>query len=292
MHADRYYRHSGRYSPGAVVKALAAGLGASLLLAFVYSYIIVYIPIVGVITFILTAGFGALSGFAVGHLLHAGKVRNQIVTLATAVPVALFALWAAWVTWVYAIMHRADVDVGLVDLAANPGALWKLINIINEKGAWNLKGFTPTGGLLWGLWALEAAIIVGVIVLVAYEMVNVPFCEQCDRWCAEHKAMATLGSTTKEALAPRLERGDYTVLRETPLVSGLAFTRLDLHQCPECHGTATLSASSVTISVKKGKQETSETVLFKYLLVPPADLATVTAMVAEGQANAQAAAAE
>ncbi|APR86600.1 Hypothetical protein A7982_11949 [Minicystis rosea] len=270
------------------MKALAAGLSASLPLAFVYSYIIVYIPIVGVITFALTAGFGALLGFLVGQVLHAGKVRSQAAALAAAVPVSLFALWAAWVTWVYALMHRADVDVAFLDLAANPGGLWNLINVINDKGAWNLKGFTPTGGLLWGLWALEAAIIVGLAVLVAYEAVNVPFCEPCDVWCAEHKAMATLGSTTKRALAPRLEQGDYAVLRETPHVSDLAFTRLDLHQCPTCQGTATLSATSVTVTVKKDKRETSETVLFKYLLVPPADLATVTAMVAAGQAQAAA----
>lgn len=285
MQADRYYEHSGRYSPFSVAKALGLGLLVSVPLAFVYAYIIVYIPIVGTITFILTAGFAGVVGFAVGRALHAGKVRNHAVTLATAIPVAIFALWASWVAWVYAILHRADAVVGVLDLALAPATLWKVILLINDKGAWNLKGITPTGAALWGLWALEAAIIGGVIVLVARESVNEPFCEPCERWCDEQKAIAVLGATTKDDLVPRLERGDYAVLREIGPPTHLAFTRLDLHQCSQCQATTTLTATSVTVTVKKDKQETEESGLLKYLLVPPGELSAMKTLLTEGQAH-------
>jgi hypothetical protein len=283
MQADRYYRHSGRFSSSAVVKAAGLGLVASVPLAFIYAYVIVYLPIISVITFLLTGGFGALVGFAIGTVMHRGKVRNDVVVLATAILVGLFALWASWVAWVYALLHRADAEVGLLDLALNPIGLGRIIAIINEKGAWSLKGFTPTGGVLWAMWAVEAAIIVGCVVLVAQAMVSSPFCEGCDRWCEEHKGIALLGPTSKDALRPRLEQGDYAVLGELEGPTGSAFTQLDLHQCSQCLATVALTATAVTVTLKKGKQEKEEKVLLKHLLLSPDELSTVKATLALSQ---------
>jgi hypothetical protein len=284
MNPDRYYRHSGKFPPAAVLKGLAAGLAASVPLAFVYAYAIVYIPIIGVVSFILTAGFAAIVGLATGALLHAGKVRNQPVAYATALPVGLFALWASWVVWVYALLHRADSDVGLFEIAFSPVGLWKVINLINEKGAWNLKGFTPTGGFLWFLWGLEALLIVGIIVFVAGMMVDNPFCEACDRWCEEHKSIAVRGPTTKEHLTEPLEQGNYAILNQLPAPDAASYTRFDMHQCGQCQATTTLTATGVTVTMKKGKEEQSESVLVRYLLVPPGDLGALQRVLAEGQA--------
>lgn len=35
------------------------------------------------------------------------------------------------------------------------------MNKVNEVGAWKFKSITPTGGVLWALWGVEAAILVG-----------------------------------------------------------------------------------------------------------------------------------
>jgi hypothetical protein len=285
MRADRYYRHSGRFSPFAVARAVALGLLVTVPMAFIYSYILVYLPIIGVVTFLLTAGFAGVVGLTVGSVLHSGKVRNHGVAITATLLVALFALWASWVTWVYALLHRADADVGLVDLAANPSALWNLINLINEKGAWSLKGATPTGGLLWALWGLEAVIIAGVMVFAAREMVSAPFCEACDRWCEEHKGFALLGPTRKETLAARLEQGDYTVFKEMRETNATTYTQLDLHQCGQCLITNALTARSITVTVKKGKEEKSETVMVRHLLLTPGELSTVKTILAEEQAS-------
>jgi hypothetical protein len=283
MYADRYYRHSGTVPPLGLLKALALGLLVSVPAAFVYAYILVYLPIIGVITFILTAGFGGIVGFAVGAVMHKGKVRNNTAALAAAVPVALFALWASWVAWVYALLHRADAEVGVLDLALNPAALAKVILLINEKGSWSFKGATPTGGALWVMWALEAAIIVGLILFVAREAVSSPFCEACDRWCEEHKGLAYIGPTHKDVLVPRLEKADYAILVELEGPSGDSFTQLDLHQCSQCQGNAALTATSVTVKLKKGKQEKEEKVLLRHLVLSPSELSTVKETLARAQ---------
>jgi len=277
MYADRYYKHSGTVPPLAIVKALLLGILAAVPLAFVYAYIIVYLPIISVLTFLLTAGFGAMVGFAVGKVMHSGKVRNNTAALAAAIPVGLFALWISWVAWVYAVLHRGDspVEVGVLDLVFSPAGLWKVIGLINDKGAWSLKGATPTGGILWAMWAGEAAIIVGCVLLVAHTMVHDPFCEACDRWCEEHKSFAVVGPTHKDVLVPRLEQSDYGILTELAGPEGDAYTQLDLHQCSQCQGNAALTATRVTMKLKKGKQEKEEKVLLRHLILSPSDLAIV-----------------
>jgi hypothetical protein len=290
MEGSKAYRHSGRFSGLGVARAFVAGILVAVPMAFVYAYAILYVPLVGTVTFVLTGGFAAVVGFVVGYLLHASKVRNQAVTAATAAVVALFTLWASWVVWLYALLHRADVDVGLLTLVTEPSALWKLVVAVNEQGAWNLHGFTPTGAILWGLWAIEAGIIVGGVVLVAWFFVSSPFCEACDAWSLEQKGLAVLGHTQKDALAPRLERGDYAVIGELPPPSDAAYTRFDLHACGSCDALNALTATAVTVTVKKGKADKSEKTLVKYLLLSARQLADVKRAMEEARAHTRAAA--
>ena len=77
------YRHSGRFPLPGVALSLVAGTAAGVILAFVYAYLVLYIPLAGYLTFILTAGFGGLAGGATGVLLHWQKVRNNAVALST-----------------------------------------------------------------------------------------------------------------------------------------------------------------------------------------------------------------
>lgn len=268
MQTDRYYRHSGRFSAIAVIRALVMGLVVSVPLAFTYSYAIVYIPVIGMVTFLLTAAFAVVVGLMVGRGLRSGKVRSSPAALAAALPVAIFALWAAWVSWAFALLRRSDVKLELIDLAASPRILWKVVCLINEKGAWSLKGYTPTGTVLWILWAIEAALILGAIVFMAHEHVNLPFCEPCEQWCEEEKGIAVFGPTTKDVIRPRLEQGDYGVFGELGDPTEAHSLRIDLHQCPKCQATMTLSGTSVRVTVNKSKRETHEMVLFRYLLIP------------------------
>ncbi len=287
MDDTRYYRHSGRFSPGGIVGALGLGLPAAVLMAFVYAYAIVYIPIIGIVSFILTGGFAAVVGAVVGLMLHTGKVRNTLVSYLTALPVALVALWASWVAWVYALLRRGDAEISLLGLTLDPVGLWQVIGVINEKGAWSFKGATPTGGVLWFLWACEALIIVGVSMAMAEGMVAEPFCEDCQTWCEEQKSFALLGPATQEELVPRLELSDFVALKGLPAATASAFTRLDLHQCTQCRATLTLTGKAITVTQKGGKTETDEKDLFRLLKLSTSQLASLK-QVLEQRAQAEA----
>jgi hypothetical protein len=262
-------------------------------MAFLYAYAIVYIPIIGMVSFILTAGFAAIVGAVTGTMLHKGKVRNPAVAYLAALPVAFTALWAAWVAWIYALAHRGEGgNIGVLDLVLNPSGLWDLILMVNSTGAWSFKGSTPTGGVLWALWGVEALIIVGLVEVVAEGMVADPFCEDCERWCEEQKAFATLGAANKEELVSRLELSDFSVLKTLPAVLPSASTRFDLHQCPQCRATITLCGKAVTVTTKGNKTETDEKDLFRHLKLTTSQLASLQAVLgqraeAERQAEAR-----
>lgn len=292
MDDSRYYRHSGKFSPGGIVGALGLGLPVAVLMAFLYAYAIVYIPIIGMVSFILTAGFAAVVGAVTGTMLHKGRVRNTAVAYLAALPVAFTALWAAWVAWIYALAHRGEGgNIRLVDLVLNPEGLWDLILMVNSTGAWSFKGATPTGGLLWALWGVEALIIVGLVSAVAEGMVADPFCEDCERWCEEQKAFATLGAANKEELVSRLELSDFSVLKTLPGALPSASTRFDLHQCPQCRATITLCGKAVTTTTKGNKTETDEKDLFRHLKLTTSQLASLQAVLGQrAEAERQAAA--
>ena len=51
-----YYRHSGRYSARGLATAVAIATPVGVLAAFVYAYLILYIPLAGIISVFLAAG--------------------------------------------------------------------------------------------------------------------------------------------------------------------------------------------------------------------------------------------
>jgi hypothetical protein len=175
--------------------------------------------------------------------------------------VALATLYVAWAVWTYALLRRDDVDVNLSALLLQPTALAKLIVAVNEHGAWSLKGFTPTGALLWVLWSLEAVFLVGVPLVLAHDAVTTPFCEACGAFCAETKAVRVTGCPPdgERAVRDLAARHDVSALAalgqpadDQPRV------QWDLHACG-CGDVTTLSATHVVPTVDKHGKPSQET---------------------------------
>ena len=184
MPADPYYKHSGHFSVPSAVIVLVASVAAGFLLACAYSYLILYIPIAGYITFLFSAGFGGILGVVIGAALTWQKVRNVWVAVGVTAAAALSAFYACWAVWIYAFLRRAEVDVNLLPIFLQPDVLWGVIQKVNSVGAWTLRSWEPTGTTLWIIWSIEALIIFGVTFLVALSaFLETPFCESCNSWC-------------------------------------------------------------------------------------------------------------
>ncbi len=270
-----YYEHSGKSSLSGPPAGLILGILAGVPLAFIYSYVILYIPVIGYFTVLLSLAFGAIVGKTAGAALRWTKVRNTGLAVLVTFLVACGSLYVSWAAWIYALLRRAEAQVTLLSLILRPYFLWAVIRKVNQVGAWTLSGSTPTGIVLWVLWALEAAVIVGVAVVVARSLILAdPFCESCEAWCKKVEGACQVKAADPAEIKQRMESKDFSYLEKMGAVEpgGAAWVRLDLHSCPACHGANTLSAESVTLAVdKRGKKTKTTKTLIAKLLVSPAE---------------------
>ncbi len=265
----RYYEPSGRVPPLAPLLGLVVALPVAAIAAFAYAYASLYIPIIGTISFILTAGYAVIVGVSLGLMLHRAKLRNRVVAALLGLVTGVFALWASWVVYCYALLHRSSLgdDVTLVRLAMRPDALFAWIQEFNEVGTWSFKGSTPTGAFLWFLWALEAAIIVGGVVLTSSVSIEGPYCETCDRWCEEHKDAFVRGEAPAAQLKAWVESGQLDALKGLPPAGPPSTTHFDIDECSQCRSTIALSIRAQTIL--RNEKATETTVVTHLLLSQP-----------------------
>jgi len=209
--------------------------------------------------FFVTCGFGALIGGVAAWGLRRGKVRNTPVALSVVAIVAIGALYAAWVVWMYGFLRRQETELrlDLAVIALHPRLLFDLILAVSETGAWQIKGVTPTGPVLWIVWLIEASLIVGIALFVAADPLTEPFCESCERWSDGKEGIATVADADADELRSRLEAKDFAFLEAlgAKKADASSWVRLDLHSCPDCGMLNTLSVKRVTLKVdKKGKE--------------------------------------
>ena len=170
-----HYQHSGKAPVGGVLLTLVGGLIIGAILGATYGFLIYWSPFVYINAFI-TLGCGIGLGVTVGGLAKVGKIRNTSLVTLVALIVALAAYYIHWSVWV-GRMSEAQV------LA--PNELWAFVSTVNALGPWAIFGWTPSGFSLWVIWAIEAAVIVGIGVISAGGVVDVPFCEDTGQWATE-----------------------------------------------------------------------------------------------------------
>jgi hypothetical protein len=270
-----YYSHSGKAPVSAVVFTMGSGLIGAVVLAAVYAYLILYIPLAGYISFLLTFGFGWALGWVVAKSVRWGNVRNRAVATAISAIVGLAALYVAWAVWLYALLQREGVDVTAMEVIFSPLGMWELILAINESGAWSISGATPTGIVLWLIWLIEAVIIVGAAVYFGRAAVNDPFCETCNLWSKYSAGVLVTGMGDTAALKSSLERHDFSpVAQPGPAKNTNRFLSYDVHRCTECGQFNVLTVCGCEVSTDKdGNLQVKKVPLIKELLVSPEEVA-------------------
>jgi len=271
MSTGLYYEHSGKYDTGGLMTSLLGGIAGAVALSFAYAYLLLYIPLAGYVTLILTGGYGFLLALMMGFLLKRGKVRNTGAAIGVTLLVALVGLYSSWVVWIYALPRREEMEADLLSLFLQPGAVWNIISFVNGTGAWTIRNWTPTGTTLWFFWGLEAAIILGVAAFFTLGIVvKDPFCEGCGTWCEETEGVARLGQADGAELKQHLESRDFAYLEKLgpAMADAPGYVEINVHSCMNCRGTHTVSANLVTVTVnKKGESEASKETVVDKLLV-------------------------
>ena len=240
---DRYYKHSGKFSPLGVVLGLLAGTVVSVPLAFAYNYGIFSIPEAR-LRVLCTLAYGALVGAASGVAMCWGKVRSKAVAGLISFGASLFALYLSWAVWILHLVYPSFWVFNPLRAALHPRRMWKFILAVSSKGTWSFNSGPPTSGFsLWVVWGSEAVLLLGFGVLAAVALVKRrAFCERCEQWCSQSQKLYFAPVLSADQFKARLEAEDLASLQTlAPGDPKKPHFRVDLHSCADCHTLNTLS---------------------------------------------------
>lgn len=269
------YKHSGRLGSAPIVVPLV-GIVAGFVLALVYAYADVYIPIAGYVSFILTLGFAVGVGYSVSAAARMAKCRSKGFLHLTGFLIGLLVLYFSWVAFLFVLLRRdapSELDIGLFSILLSPAGVWDIACAIGEEGWYAMRGGNVKGVVLWVFWGIEALVVViGVTVLAPTGIADQVFCERCNRWCKVTKDFMRLMVPQNDDLLTRLSSGQMDVMAEMPVahVTVSPYLRVGVDRCESCQDTATWRASLVTQErTKEGKMEEKDQTLVAALLLTP-----------------------
>lgn len=195
--SPEFYEHSGSLG-NSFTTVLLIGVPIAVVMAAIYSYLVVYVPIVGYVNVLFLGGYVLGTGFALAKLAKLGKSRNGKSLFLLGCLVGAIGLYASWVFFFKAL----DTEFSLSQLATQPQLTWELAKAINAAGSWEGG---PTGIFAWIIWAIEAlAFTVGCGVITTAAIDREVFCEDCNSWC-EPSAEQNLKITEEFAASLEVE---------------------------------------------------------------------------------------
>ncbi|WP_298424699.1 hypothetical protein [uncultured Kordia sp.] len=173
-----YYKPSGKVNPISILYLLLAICIAVPILAFIYTYAILYIPLI-YLNFLCVAGIAFGLGFVANFVIGLGKVRNVMIAAIFGLLVGIVGLYVSWIIWL-AYHFEAEYMTFVTDVEGLKNA----IGFANEQGTWGIgrSGGMVDGVMLSIVWAIEAIVMIGFPVFFAFSKAGEPFIENDDNW--------------------------------------------------------------------------------------------------------------
>ena len=273
------YEPSGKFDSTVFLFALL-GAGLAVGLGWLYQLIVAWIPFI-YLNFIATLAFaGALWG-AMYVSVDWGHCRNRIVAVGVGVAIGLVGIAAS-----HYFAYQAFVDAMLADverLGLRPGGIaqldfWKYVEIRVEAGYSISRGASSSGDgmplsgiFVYGVWAVEAAIVVAGGIWGGWEAASRPFCESCGEW--QHEDDTYLYPTPAFDVVQQLEDARTVEELVAPDIAFADATSRSLvyytGTCPSCDDSNFLTVNIKDVTQTSKGEEVKESSLWENLEVGP-----------------------
>jgi hypothetical protein len=237
------------------------GIFAGLIGAFLYAYIDVYSPVVGVISLFVVLGLGFGVGLAVGMAGKAGHCRNAALLHGIGFLVGLVTLYFSWVFFEWVLLRRGEeaAEFGftaLVNIALSPGTVWEIAKSIAETGWYSIKSADVKGIGSWITWGLEAVMMVGLVTVAAGSVLDdAVYCETAKSWVPKREGELRLRLPSNPLKAQELIVADTVDLHALERAGDDEFPRihLDLWYSPQTPATAAYQLQLELPKMEKGE---------------------------------------
>ena len=218
---------------------LLLSLSLSGILSFIYTKLLLFNPLI-YLNFFVWGLYLFVVVQLIAFIAKTAKSRNPSSMLVLGILIALFTQYFGWLFFLHDFPLEATHSYSA--LLMSPPLFLKTMSDVAAQGHPSFFGLTIKGGLMWGVWALEA---IGVLAAgyiggkkALHEKV---FCEHCQLWAEDLSYDMRLEPKDKESLKKAIE-GDVDQLFSFSIADEDAVkqVRLNLQACPECDNTSTL----------------------------------------------------
>jgi hypothetical protein len=247
---------SGRIGPLTAPVVLVLALAAALV-AWPYQWIVELFAAHGGTAIVVATFFvpvlGGLTGWLAWTAVDRGKCRNPQVGRVAGWLLGLVALAASH----YVAFRHATGQFGDVAVA-------DYLKATTTTG-WHVLGSEApeiSGAMVYLIWALEAAIVLGVSGWLGGEATRKPFCERCDQWAGVELGRAIIRSPGNAGIHRIRAAQVVAGILEVPSPGADAGGLLGKDQlvyvlkgCPQCTATATLTIEFRAVILNLRKEE-------------------------------------
>lgn len=234
-----------------ILLTLVTSLLSCAILSFLYSLLIYYIPFIYVL-FILTLGFGFVLGFLIALGAQYGHVRDAKFVALCGIVFGIVGVYASWAVW---LSYSGSA------LIWHPLDIIEIIPEIAYEGVWKIGSFKPTGILLYGVWGLEALMIVVTSWLGAMgTYADAAYCEHCRAWIKlDDTYKIDLENIDTHHERHKIEKLDFESLKKLKKYQKSnasdavppPMTQLNLKKCSSCANLCLMDITEITFSVQK-----------------------------------------
>jgi hypothetical protein len=185
-----YYNESGNYNPLGMFFYVSTSLITLLILAYIYSLIITFLPFI-YLNFLIVIGFGLTISVVSRIFSLVFKIRNQKKTIIVTIILAFFSVYFQWVCYIFIVSYE-NFDFTyifkdtwfFIEILIRPDLIISDIIEISKIGLWSIgsSDLFIRGFILWIIWFIEA---VAIIFLAWNNFKNfniLPFSERDNNW--------------------------------------------------------------------------------------------------------------
>ena len=229
---ELFYQESGRIDPLKQSFSYIICIGLSLILGYIYSVIIIIIPIV-YLNFLITVGFGTMLGLICRTLIRFSHNRNKKSQIIQAVIIGLLANYFQWTAYILFAYNDAIPSIGLylenLEWIIIPKNFFAALFEINRIGTWGMFGITFNGFALTFIWIIEFLIIITGPIIAVVKTKSYPYSEHLQKWYFKYTLFKDFESiSTAKRFINELASEPIRVIENLGNGSGLRHTKIHL----------------------------------------------------------------
>jgi hypothetical protein len=229
------YHHSGSVGSKTLIGFVVAVALAAGPVAFAYQYAVDWAPY-DALAILLVVAFGFALGLLAGRALSWGECRNMLLGSLVTLTVALAGLGGSYAASYQRFLGR------LFETEAR----WPRFELMSKESflrflearaasGWKVGSAQYSGPEVYGIWALEAIMVISCAWLGAREILLRPYCEACQRWTLA-RPKVTLRGVSAEEMKRAVSQDTVQALlgpdRRPEVTNG--WMEYVVHQCQSC----------------------------------------------------------